>query len=257
MSQTDSIKKSIEELKESFEEKMAEFQSDLNKAGASNPAASSVASAFTAFKSCILKALDVIQTQVAQLTQQVDTMEMRSRRKMLVLHGVQEVQDENTAATVVQELKTIQSSFSVDHIRRCHRLGRPRSSKPRPILVKFCDSAIRDKLWFGKVALKGSGTTISEFLTKSRQETFLAARERFGIRRCWTWEGVIHVLCAGDVRRRVVSLAELEAIPDAPEPPTTSTPNAAARQDSGASGAGKPSVKQFVRANRGVAKSKV
>ncbi|XP_047990188.1 uncharacterized protein LOC125229402 [Leguminivora glycinivorella] len=170
MSQADSVKKAIEELSTNFEEKMAKFEGDLNKAEANNPAVSSLATAFTAFKSCILKALDVLQAQVAQLTQQVDKMEMRSRRKMLLVHGVSEVQDESAADTVVRELKTVHSSLSVDHISRCHRLGRPRSNKPRPIIVKFCDSAIRDKLWFGKVALKGSGTTISEFLATTRSQ---------------------------------------------------------------------------------------
>lgn len=218
MSQVDSIKESISELTEMFHNGIAELRSDLDKADSRDSSGSSVAAKLDTFKSFIVRALETLQKQVHLISRQVDQMEMRSRRKMLVVRGIPEVDKEMTSALVVEQLKVVSKDFTVEDVRRSHRLGRRSGSKPRAILVKFCDSAIRDKMWFGKVALKGSGVTLSEFLTKARQEAFMAARERFGVRSCWTWEGVVHVLGADGVRRRVVSLAELNAIPVALAP---------------------------------------
>uniref|UniRef100_A0A2H1W9F9 SFRICE_038682 n=1 Tax=Spodoptera frugiperda TaxID=7108 RepID=A0A2H1W9F9_SPOFR len=66
--------------------------------------------------------------------------------------------------------------LKVPDIKRCHRMGRA-TLKPRPILFKLHNVALRDSIWFGKTGLKGSGITISEFLTKTRHNVFMAARD--------------------------------------------------------------------------------
>uniref|UniRef100_A0A2A4ITX7 Uncharacterized protein n=1 Tax=Heliothis virescens TaxID=7102 RepID=A0A2A4ITX7_HELVI len=142
-------------------------------------------------------------------------MEMRGRRGILLLHGVSEVKDEDTAkvtAGIVKDRFKIQG-FTVNDIKRCHRMGRSAStSKPRPILFKLRDVAVRDNIWFDKTKLKGTGITISEFLTKSRHDVFMAARKRFGVTKCWTRDGCVYVLAPDGTRHRVTTSAELSSL---------------------------------------------
>ncbi|CAG9790297.1 unnamed protein product [Diatraea saccharalis] len=113
---------------------------------------------------------------------------------------------------IVDKLKI--SEFTLKDIKRCHRMGQSKntSDKPRPIIIKFEQAAIRDQVWFSKAKLKGSGTTISEFLTQSRRSTFIAAREIFGVNRCWTQEGIIHIFSPDNTRHRLTTIAELQSL---------------------------------------------
>lgn len=207
------VKQSLDNLAELFNTKMAEFQGSLDMADTRNPTVSSVAADFNAFKSFISNALECLQQQVACLTRQVDQIEARSRRKMLLIHGVPEGEDEDTVALAVDVCRLrVKCDVSAGDMSRCFRTGRSQTGRKRPILVHFSNVGLRDKVWFAKTALKGSGIVISEFLTHPRHAAFMAARERFGVDRCWTREGVIIVLDADGERHRVTSLAELDRI---------------------------------------------
>lgn len=204
---------SITELKEHFTVKMADFQSQITKAPASTTT-DGLASEFTVFRSFIMMALGTLQRQVEMVVQHMDRMETYSRRKMLLLHGVPDSKSEDTAtATVKAVTEHLQESesFCADDIARCHRMGRL-GDKPRPILIKFKDLAVRNRIWFAKSKFKGSGRTLAEFLTKPRHDTFMAARQRLGVSRCWTRGGCIVVLGRDGKQHTIVSMAELDAI---------------------------------------------
>ncbi|XP_063541546.1 uncharacterized protein LOC134750313 [Cydia strobilella] len=201
----ESIQKSMKEMSEEFNLKMAEFQGQIDKATPGSPTVASVASQFEAFRAFILKSLEVLQQQVEFLAQQVDALEMRSRRKILLFHGVAEVSGEDTSARVVELMKEhLQCDLAIEDIARSHRMGRPRSNQTRCILVKFRELSDRNNIWFGKTKLKGSGVVMSEFLTAPRHDLFMAARERFGVRNCFTRDGNIYVL-GKDGKRSCVS----------------------------------------------------
>ncbi|XP_045452327.1 uncharacterized protein LOC123661409 [Melitaea cinxia] len=70
------------------------------------------------------------------------------------------------------------------------------------------------KVWFAKAKLKGTGVTQSEFLTRPRHDAFLAARERFGINKCWTRDGCIYVVAPNGTRYKAENLTDLDEIPD-------------------------------------------
>ncbi|XP_026745500.1 uncharacterized protein LOC113506863 [Trichoplusia ni] len=107
---------------------------------------------------------------------------------------------------------------TVAAVRRCHRMGRNNNgSKPRPILLKLRDVEVRDRIWFEKTKLKGSGITLSEFLTKTRHDAFMMAREKFGISNCWTRRGEVFVLGADGTKRRVLNTRDVIAVADSPE----------------------------------------
>ncbi|CAG9125633.1 unnamed protein product [Plutella xylostella] len=74
------------------------------------------------------------------------------------------------------------------------------------------DHSTRTKVWFSKAKLKGSGYTLSEFLTKTRHDVFMAARQRVGVARCWTRDGCVVVQGADGKQSRVVTLAELNQV---------------------------------------------
>lgn len=83
-----------------------------------------------------------------------------------------------------------------------HHLGSS-ENKLRPVLVKFQSMKLQHTVWDSKTLLKGSGMTISEFLTKSWHHVFTAARQYFGLNKCWTTEGKIVVLVGNKVRPKI------------------------------------------------------
>ncbi|CAG9790203.1 unnamed protein product [Diatraea saccharalis] len=230
----EAMQESIAKLHQLFTDKMEEYQNELQAASPS-PNINSLKSDFAAFRSFILTALLTLQQQVGLLARQVDNIEMRSRRKMLLCHGLPELKNEDTSAvitgTIVERLKVV--DFSVDCISKCHRMGRASGDgRPRPILLKLRDVAMRDKIWFAKMALKKSGITISEFLTKTRHDVFMAARDAFGMNKCFTQQGVVIVIGADGKRMRINTMDELNKIivsldsaKETPRQPTITLPS--------------------------------
>ncbi|XP_047543367.1 uncharacterized protein LOC125075699 [Vanessa atalanta] len=212
----DSIKQSLAAMTELFNNRMQEFQHDLNKTS-SPGSTTSLASDFITFKSFVISALNTLQCQVEFLGRRLDHLEMRHRRKMLLLHGVPEEKTEDISARVTGLVADhlLLPNFSSASIKHSYRLGQRSDKKPRPIVVKFTDVSIRDKVWFAKTKFKGTGLTQSEFLTKSRHDVFLEARRRFGINKCWTRDGFVYVIASDGARHRVESLSDLNSIPTA------------------------------------------
>lgn len=213
----DAIQESLIQLQNLFTQRMDVYQSELQDA-APTASIANLSSEFSAFRKFIMTSLQNLQDQVSLIAHQTDNMEMRSRRKILLIHGLPEGKKEDTSAVavkvVVDKLKI--SGFSIDDVSRCHRMGRISKDRPRPILLKLHELAVKNKMWYAKKNLKGTGVTLSEFLTKARHDTFMAARQKFGISKCWTHEGVIYYLGDNGVRRRAVYLADLDknAAPD-------------------------------------------
>ncbi|XP_048481934.1 uncharacterized protein LOC125489622 [Plutella xylostella] len=209
----ESIKESIAEMMGQLNVRMASFEAQINKSPAS-PSAAGLATEFAAFRSFTVTAFNMLQKQVEMLARGMDHLDMRSRRKILLVHGIPEDKKEDAANSVVRVItKHTEDAdlFCREDIARSHRMGRV-GDKPRPILVKFKDLALRNKVWYSKAKMKGSGFTLSEFLTKPRHEAFMAARQRVGVKQCWTRDGCVVVLGADGKQHRVVTLAELDQV---------------------------------------------
>lgn len=221
----DTLQQSVAELQSLFLQRMDSYQGEL-QAASSSPTVAVLSADFTAFRTFIMTALRCLQDQVGLVMQQQDAMEMRGRRKILLLHGVPETRDEDTTSVVVK-LVTSQMKipdFSSKDISRSHRMGRASApDKPRPILFKIRDLDAKNRIWSGKTGLKGSNITLSEFLTKPRHDTFMAARQKFGIQRCWTRDGFVFVLGTDGVRHRISNLKELDKIAASSAPRTAGT----------------------------------
>ncbi|XP_045541403.1 protein unc-13 homolog C-like [Papilio machaon] len=234
----EALKESFATISEMFNARMSEFQRELQKSSPVPVTASSLAEEFSSFKKFIASVLETMQKQIEFLSRDIDRMELQRRRKIILLHGISEDKTEDTAEVVSKlisnKLKVPDASTSC--ISRCHRLGRTAGKKPRPIIVKFREVSMRDKTWFSKTKLKGSGITQSEFLTRNRHNIFLEARKRHGITNCWTKDGIIHVLASDGSIHQVESLSELDAVPIEASPASSAQSTATD---------GKPSVKSF------------
>lgn len=161
-----------------------------------------------------MAALNTLQRQVEFLGKEIDRQEMKRRRKMLLFHGVPEEKTEEASICVAGLIAEhlMLPNFSSASIKSAFRLGRSSGKKPRPLVIKFCEVSVRDKVWFAKTKLKGTGITQSEFLTKNRHDTFVEARTRFGVNKCWTRDGYIHIIAPDGNKHIVECSSELNNI---------------------------------------------
>lgn len=213
----DAMKQSFAELSKPFHLKMSEFQKSLDTAAQSQDTSSitEISKEFSMFKAFIVSTLESLQQQVNVLSMQFDKAEMRSRRKMLLIHGVPENKNEDASDTLLKLFTEHVSDAGVTEgsISKCHRMGGVKPNKSRPILLKFKDSSVKDNIWYSKSNFKGTNITISEFLTKDRHDAFLLARRKFGITKCWTREGDIIILGPNGSRHRAWCTKDVDAIP--------------------------------------------
>ena len=110
----------------------------------------------------------------------LDRQEQYSRRNCLLIHGIDEENQENTDEVVISVLKK-EMDEEITHldIDRSHRLGNRKldKSKPRPIIIKFSRHNVRARIFKNKRKLKGKRTSVTESLTKTRMEKLEKARK--------------------------------------------------------------------------------
>ncbi|XP_022814216.1 uncharacterized protein LOC111348003 [Spodoptera litura] len=217
MEAVEAVNCTLAEMRAEFRERMSKFEAGHSSTPSklASGGTSGLAQDYWTFKRFMFDALECLQRQMEFFARDMDAQEMRGRRKMLLIHGVPEIPKENTSLVVtgvIQE-KLKMDNITTSDVRRCHRVGSfTNKTRPRPILVKMQEVDTRDKVWYNKTQLKGTGITLSEFLTKTRHQVFMAARDRFGVSNCWTKQGHIYVLGPDGVRHRIVSHSELRAI---------------------------------------------
>ncbi|KAI5642134.1 sperm tail domain-containing protein [Phthorimaea operculella] len=181
------IKESMEFLAASVHSRMAAFEEELKKDPTKKDTVNSIATEFQSFRTFVVASLGALQKQIGMLTDDLDAMEMRTRRKMLLLHGVPEEKDEDTIAVVVT---VVNEHLSLPEL----------------------NTKTRDDAWMHKVGLKGTGITVSEFLTPRRHRLFKAAHLKFGVTKCWTREGRIIYLAPDGKRHTISSRQHLETL---------------------------------------------
>lgn len=208
----------LDDLQKMFESRMGDYEAKLQASNAS-PVHRNIASLsqdFGEFKSFVIQTLSKLKAQIELISLGLDRHETFLRKKVLLFHGVAEDKEEQLNSTIVKLLHNQMQLEDIHekHLLVCHRLGPRRSSqtKPRAVLVRFGDFELRRCVWDSKTVLKGSGITISEFLTKARHSTFVAARKHFGVNRCWSTEGKIMILLPDKTRTKVETLAELRPL---------------------------------------------
>jgi hypothetical protein len=208
--------KGMEELSSMFKARMTEFERSLQPSATkeASPTVRSLAAEFSTFKTFVWKSLSILKSQVDLVMVGLDRLDMHSRRKVLLFHGIAEDNKE----VVIDKILSILSgqmnlSLSADAIEVCHRLGANKTGA-RPVLVRFSIFEHRRQVWKSKTSLKGSKVSVSEFLTKARQEVFVAARGHFGVSKCWSADGTIVILLPDNSRRKIFTMGELRQMID-------------------------------------------
>ena len=143
----------------------------------------------------------LLRIQIAGLKDEMDALEQISRRNCLIIHGIDEKAREDTTAVALDiihnTLGVSKTTLSREHIDRSHRLGRrnerrtTRSSKSRPIIVKFKGYDSRQEVFSRKKKLKGSKVMITENLTAKRYALLQKCIEKLGKGKTWTVDGRI------------------------------------------------------------------
>lgn len=203
---------SIKTLELKWEESMKEFQNRLDEAQA-NSNVCQLAEEFRCFKDTMLSALNDLKSQIASVVQITDDIDCRSRRKYILLRGVQEEDNEDpvSIATTLLSSQMKVTQMQSSHIKACYRLGQPnKKDHPRPLLIKFCDLSVRSSVWKNKKALKGTGISVAEFLTAKRREIFVAARKMYGMHSCWTQDGNIYLKLSNGCKMKLTSLDQVK-----------------------------------------------
>lgn len=207
--------KSMEELSSMFSSRMGEFEKSLPLSGttASNPTVKALAADFQTFKSFVWKSLSLLKSQVELVVLGIDRLETQCRRKVLLFHGIKEDKDEDVQKKIIGIISNNMkiSDMKPDSLESCHRLGVKRDSA-RPVLVRFSNIHLRSRAWKAKTTLKGTKVTITEFLTKARQDVFATARNHFGMKKCWSADGIIVVLLPDKTRVKITSSSELKQL---------------------------------------------
>lgn len=204
----------LEDLEKLFSSRMNEYDAKLQKiaSGTAPPHAdlASLSSEFNDFKSFVCLTLSKLKTQLELLTLGLDKHETIMRGKVLLFHGIPEKPNENLQDSVIKVLANQMkiSDIGPQHIKVCHRLGST-PGKIRPTLVRFYNMEQRHIVWENKTALKSTGITLSEFLTRTRHRVFTDARKHFGVKNCWTLEGRIVILTPNQSRQKIESMSEL------------------------------------------------
>ena len=130
----------------------------------------------------------------------LDDQEQRSRNYCLLLHGIEENEDEDTNTVVVDTINNeLGLGITGETLQRSHRLGprditrntRSTRTRPRAIIFRFRDFSARQQVFYTKKKLKGKGMSISENLTKKRYALYKQALNKFGPGKVWTIEGRI------------------------------------------------------------------
>ena len=130
-----------------------------------------------------------LQNEVSFLKERIDLLEKKSddseqysRKNCLLVHGVEEQEQENTDNIVLNVIKEhLDIELLVKDFDRSHRFGKSNSkSKRRPIIVKFISYNDRRAIFNNKKRLKGTGISITESLTAERMRKLKSARDQFG-----------------------------------------------------------------------------
>ena len=137
--------------------------------------------------------VESLKKRLDETDQQLDRQEQYSRRNCLLVHGINELDNEDTDNLVIKNIKDLMNEeIVVTDIDRSHRLGKKKvNGKARPIIIKFTRYNVRNRIYRNKKKLKGKGISITESLTVIRMKHLNAARETHEFKNVWTQDGRI------------------------------------------------------------------
>ena len=174
-----------------------------------------------------------LKARVDKLETAAEVAEQYSRRNCIRISGIPEDDSEDTDDTVLHVARAMDVDLYIEEIDRSHRIGKPKSTKPRDIIVKLATFRVRQRLLKDGKNLKTSlygdgrfkGVDLNEDLTKFRSgilfDSRKLAKER-RIYRAWSSNGAILLKDNSNTVHKISKATDLvpfkTAIPSPPEP---------------------------------------
>ncbi|KAF9408301.1 hypothetical protein HW555_011970 [Spodoptera exigua] len=214
MSQISEILSIQKSLEANFTLKMDQLGAQIQAAGPAKETVAKIAEEFRAFRELIYSVLGLLRKQIAECMLHIDGLESKQRRKSLIFQGLPEAENEDCSSIIhsILSSKLGLKQITIANIKVAHRLGSSRTDHPRPILVRFSCWDVKSSVWKAKTGLRGTKISVKEFLTKTRQSIFTKARQHFGMRSCWSQDGVIIIKASDGSRHKIVSMDELKPL---------------------------------------------
>ncbi|XP_033123850.1 uncharacterized protein LOC117122406 [Anneissia japonica] len=157
---------------------------------------------------------DDINNKMDEIDLALDDLEQYSRRNCLRFFGIKEASNEKADDIILKLANDIGVDLTLDDIERSHRVGRKfdNSTKPRPIIVKFCSYRKRNDIIKSRRRLKGSGKFIHEDLTYKRQILMNQLRQKTAVLAVWSIDGRIFASIkknGKEITQRVLSINDI------------------------------------------------
>ena len=106
---------------------------------------------------CLKKDLASQKEENRQLRKDLSDLECYSRKQNLVFDGIKEDENENCESVL---LKLVKNDLGIElkssDLIACHRLGQATTGRPRPLMVRFLNAKVRDKVWEKKTEMPKS-----------------------------------------------------------------------------------------------------
>ena len=137
----------------------------------------------------------------------LDDVEQYSRRDNIVFRGVPEKDGESTTAVVREISAKAGVPLSETDISTSHRVGRPQSSKPRPVVARFVRRDTRTTLLRKKKELKDTefkDVMLSEHLAPSRAKLLQVIKRDDDTEKVWTMDCKIYCTLKKEPQKKYV-----------------------------------------------------
>ncbi|KAG5863003.1 hypothetical protein JTB14_007166 [Gonioctena quinquepunctata] len=134
-----------------------------------------------------------------------DILEQHCKRNSLRLNGVPDTDKDNLLDIVKSVFQNhLGISCSTMDFDGVFRIGEPSRAHPRGIIVNFVSGVERNDVIYARRALKDTGLSVYEDLTKHRYD-LLSAAKKLGNNQAWSSNGKVYIWRAHENKRRIVA----------------------------------------------------
>jgi hypothetical protein len=162
--------------------------------------------------------ISALQKENEHLRQEIDNLEMYSRRSCVRVAGVPESQ-QDTDAAIVEIAGKLNITLSREDIDVSHRVGPKSEERPRQIIARINNYELRHRLLKSSKNLrKVNGmerVSINQDLTKTRCKLAYEARQLVKLKNAkstFVWDGKIFVIDHNDHKHKILSVADMNEL---------------------------------------------
>ncbi|GFR93002.1 hypothetical protein ElyMa_000881600 [Elysia marginata] len=146
-------------------------------------------------RSILVDEVESIRQCVTIARDELNELNQYSKRNNVRVFGIRDSSTESLEKSSDLVKNIIKIKLKLDlrdyDIDKAHRVGKYRPSSDRAIIVRFNSHSAAEKVLYNRRALKDSGITIMEDLTKTNVQTLVKVKELASTQQTWTRRGEI------------------------------------------------------------------